>query len=109
MKQTKDILTQLEVQYNNIEYYQILIDKIENNVNDNPDIAIESCKALLEGLSKFIWNQVDAAYDSQVADKMDFHPLVRKSMNKLAELNEDIEIDFVNKINKLIVSIGDKK
>ncbi|WP_298506921.1 abortive infection family protein [uncultured Maribacter sp.] len=107
MKQTKDILEQLEAEYSNIDYYNIIIDKIENNVNDNPDIAIESCKALLEGISKFIWNQVDSAYDSAVADKMDFHPLVRKSMNKLAEFNEDIEIDFVNKINKLIVSIGE--
>lgn len=107
MKQTRDILKQLQEDYSNIDYYNIVIDKIENNVNENPDIAIESCKSLLEGLSKFIWNQVDGAYDPIVADKMDFHPLVRKSMNKLAELNEDIEIDFVNKINKLIVSIGE--
>ena len=107
MKQSRDILRQLEKEYSNIDYYTIIIDKIENNVNENPDIAIESCKALLEGISKFIWNQVDSAYDSTVADKMDFHPLVRQSMNKLAELNEDIEIDFVNKINKLIVSIGE--
>ncbi|WP_109438537.1 abortive infection family protein [Aquimarina sp. AU119] len=107
MRQTKDILEQLESEYSNIDYYNIIIDKIENNVNDNPDIAIESCKALLEGISKFIWNQVDSTYDSAIADKMDFHPLVRKSMNKLAEFNEDIEIDFVNKINKLIVSIGE--
>lgn len=107
MKQTATILKQLEERYNNIEYYNLLVSKIERNVNENPDIAIESCKALLEGLAKFIWNQVDSTYDSVAADKMDFHPLVRQSMNKLAELNEDIEIDFVNKVNKLIVSIGE--
>lgn len=107
MKQTKVILKKLEAEYSNIDYYTIIIDKIENNVNDNPDIAIESCKALLEGLSKFIWNQVDSAYDSAKADKMAFHVLVRESMNKLADLNKDIELDFVNKVNKLIVSIGE--
>lgn len=107
MKQTKEILRALEVQYNNIDYYQTIIQKIEENIESHPDICIESCKALLEGLSKFIWKQIDLSYDALVADKMDFHPVVRQAMTKLADLNEDIELDFVNKVNKLIVSIGE--
>ncbi|BBE20666.1 hypothetical protein AQPE_4860 [Aquipluma nitroreducens] len=107
MRQTKEILTQLENRYINIDYYYTIIEKIEENVNLNPDIAIESCKALLEGLSKFIWKQIDNSYDSVVADKMDFHPLVRQAVTKLGDFNEDIEVDFVNKVNKLIVSIGE--
>lgn len=107
MKQTKDILKALESRYTNIDYYQTIIQKIEENVESHPDICIESCKALLEGLSKFIWKQIDLSYDALVADKMDFHPVVRQAMTKLADLNEDIELDFVNKVNKLIVSIGE--
>ena len=107
MKQTKDILKSLESRYTNIDYYQTIIQKIEENVDSHPDICIESCKALLEGLSKFIWKQIDLSYDALVADKMDFHPVVRQAMTKLADYNEDIELDFVNKVNKLIVSIGD--
>lgn len=107
MKQTIDILKALESRYTNIDYYQTIIQKIEENVESHPDISIESCKALLEGLSKFIWKQIDQTYDALVADKMDFHPVVRQAMTKLADLNEDIELDFVNKLNKLIVSIGE--
>lgn len=107
MKQTKDILKALESRYTNIDYYQTIIQKIEENVESHPDICIESCKALLEGLSKFIWKQIDLSYDALVADKMDFHPVVRQAMTKLADYNEDIELDFVNKVNKLIVSIGE--
>lgn len=107
MRQTKDILKALESRYTNIDYYQTIIQKIEENVESHPDISIESCKALLEGLSKFIWKQIDLSYDALVADKMDFHPVVRQAMTKLADLNEDIELDFVNKLNKLIVSIGE--
>ncbi len=107
MKQTKEILNILESRYNNIDYYQTIIQKIEENVESHPDICIESCKALLEGLSKFIWKQIDITYDALVADKMDFHPVVRQAMTKLADFNEDIELDFVNKVNKLIVSIGE--
>ena len=107
MKQTKEILSQLKNQYTNIDYYNIIIEKIEENVNSNPDIAIESCKSLLEGISKFILKQIDAAYDPVAIDKIDFQPLVKHSMTKLALLNQDIEIDFINKANKLIVSIGE--
>jgi hypothetical protein len=107
MKQTKEILNRLENQYSNIDYYYTIIEKIEENVNTNPDIAIESCKALLEGMSKFIWKQIDNSYDPMVIDKMDFQPLVKQAVSKLGEFNEDIEVDFVNKVNKLIVSIGE--
>lgn len=107
MKQTKEILIALESRYINIDYYQTIIQKIEENVESHPDMCIESCKALLEGLSKFIWKQIDLSYDALVADRMDFHPVVRQAMTKLADYNEDIELDFVNKVNKLIVSIGE--
>lgn len=107
MKQTKEILSQLKSQYTNIDYYNIIVEKIEENVNSNPDIAIESCKALLEGISKFILKQIDPSYDPAVVDKTDFHPLVKQSMFKLAEYNEDVEVDFINKVNKLIVCVGE--
>lgn len=107
MRQTRDILKQLESKYSNIDYYNIIVEKIEGNVDVNPDIAIESCKSLLEGLSKFIWKQIDVSYDAVTVDKMDFHPLVRQAVYKLSSFNEDLEVDFVNKLNKLIVSIGE--
>jgi hypothetical protein len=107
MKQTKEILNRLESQYSNIDYYYTIVEKIEENVNSNPDIAIESCKSLLEGLSKFIWKQIDSTYDAIKVDKMDFQPLFKQSVTKFSELNEDLEDDFIYKANKLIVSIGD--
>lgn len=107
MEQTKAVLNRLENQYSNIDYYYTIIEKIEENVNSNPDITIESCKSLLEGLSKFILKQIDTNYDALVIDKTDFQPLVKQSMMKLSQFNDDIEIDFINKANKLIVSIGE--
>jgi hypothetical protein len=106
MKQTKEILRDLEARFRNIDYYQILVQKIEKNVNDHPDIAIEGCKALIEGMSKFIWRQIDLGYDTDVVDKMDFQPLFKTAMNRLSAQNSDLEVDFIEKANKLIVSIG---
>lgn len=107
MKHTKEILNQLKDQYTNIDYYNIIIEKIEENVNTNPDISIECCKSLLEGVSKFILKQIDTSYDPFVADKTDFHPLVKQAMFKLSQYNEDVEVDFINKVNKLIVCVGE--
>ncbi|HEY5591943.1 MAG TPA: abortive infection family protein [Paludibacter sp.] len=107
MKQTKEVLNRLENQYSNIDYYYTIVEKIEENVDSNPDITIECCKALLEGLSKFILKQIDVSYDALIIDKTDFQPLVKQSMLKLSQYNEDLEIDFINKANKLIVSIGE--
>jgi hypothetical protein len=78
MKHTREILKKLESYYLNIDYYYAIIDVIEGNADLNPDISIESCKALLEGLSKFIWRQIDKSYDAATADKMDFQQIVWK-------------------------------
>lgn len=105
MKQTKEILRQLEERFQNIDYYQILIQKIEDHVDAHPDIAIESCKSLIEGLAKFIWRQIDSGYDTVAVDKQDFQPIFKTAMVKLAALNSDLEYDFIDKANKVIVSI----
>jgi hypothetical protein len=68
MKQTKNILKQLESQYFNIEYYHTIVNKIEENVDSNPDIAIESCKSLFEGLGKFIILNIDKSLNFATID-----------------------------------------
>jgi hypothetical protein len=107
MKQTKEILTQLESIYTNIDYYHLIVEKIEDNVDKSPDISIESCKSLIEGLSKFILRQLDTTYDSSLIDKLDFHPLFKKSFGKLSEYCEFIEEDFINRLCSLIHLIGE--
>lgn len=107
MKQTREILEQLEKQYFNIDYYYKIVEKIEENVNTHPDISIECCKSLIEGLSKFILKQIEQTYDEIAIDGLNFQLLVKKSLFELSKYNEDIEIDFINKANKLIVSIGE--
>ena len=107
MKQTKEILSHLEKSYSNIDYYYTIVEKIENNVNNRPDVSIESCKSLIEGISKFIWRQLDNGYDNIRVDKKDFPDIFKKSIAMLALHSEIIEEDFVRRSCALIQAIGE--
>lgn len=107
MRQTKDILIRLEKGYSNIDYYQLIVEEIEKNVETHPDISIESCKALTEGVSKFIWRQLDSSYDSVKVDKMDFPDIFKKSIAILSLNSDLIETDFVKRASALIQTIAE--
>jgi hypothetical protein len=109
MRQTKDILKTLENRYTNIDYYQTIIQKIEENVEIHPDICIESCKALLEGLSKFIWQQLDSNYDFTKVEKgeIKLQELFKSSLKKLSNKCELFEEDFVNRVGSIIHLLGE--
>ncbi len=105
MKQTKEILGHLEGKYKSIGYYYTVIDIIESKVESNPDISIESCKSLLEGISKFILGQLDDAYDDK--KKTDFPRLFRTSLNNISEHCDMMEQDFVLRACTMIEFIGE--
>lgn len=109
MKQTTDILKALESRYTNIDYYQTIIQKIEENVESHPDICIESCKALLEGLSKFIWQQLDNSYDSIRVEKGEYklQELFKCSLRQLSNKCELFEEDFINRTGSIIHLLGE--
>lgn len=52
MKLTKQAINESTNQIDGIEGYYLLINNIEENIEANPDIAIEVCKSLIEGLCK---------------------------------------------------------
>lgn len=107
MKLTKEVLAKLEITYKNIDYYYSIIDVIETKVEVAPDISIESCKSLIEGISKFTLRQLDIKYNSSEVDGLDFHKLFKRSISNLAIHCEDIESDFVLRSNSLIHLIGE--
>lgn len=106
MQLVKKTFDEAKKKYEDISYYEILVDKIEKNINSNPDIAIESCKSLIEGLSKFFLKELDNTYKSDDIDDLDFSPLFKKALMALSEHNQDIEVDFLNRSGSLIHSIG---
>jgi hypothetical protein len=105
MKQTKEILTRLEKNYSNIDYYHLIVEKIEKNADQNPDISIESCKSLIEGISKFILKQLDNSYDPKKF--IDLQPLFKKALAAIAAFNKTMEEDFTNRTGAVVHLIGE--
>jgi hypothetical protein len=93
--------------YKYFEYYEEIISTIEKHVVSNPDIAIESCKSLVEGVSKTILKTLDLTLNDIEINKFDFQPLFKKAMSALADKHETFEQDFVNRSNALIHLLGE--
>lgn len=106
MKLTRDILKQLEPHFLNIEYYYTIIDKIEENVRSNPDIAIESCKSLFEGLGKFIILNIDKSLNFTVVDGFKYKRAITKAVELLEKEDESFESDFSKSLLRSLENLG---
>lgn len=106
MKLTREILKQLEPHFLNIEYYYTIIDKIEENVQSNPDIAIESCKSLFEGLGKFIILNIDQSLNFTVVDGFKYKRAITKAVELLEKEDKSFESDFSKSLLKSLENLG---
>lgn len=105
----KSVRTLIETNYKrfaDFAYYQNIIEVIEQNVDSQPDICIETCKSLIEGVSKTILKALDPTISDAQIKKLDVMPLFKKAANKLAEFDNEIEPDFVNRSGSLIENFG---
>lgn len=70
--------------------YYFLVDKIEKYIDDMPDIAIECCKSLFEGLSKNILLKLTKKFDSNHVNNMPVDTVVN---NMFIELSNKLKFD----------------
>lgn len=77
---------------NNDEFrdYYFLVDKVEKYIDDMPDISIECCKSLFEGLSKNILLKLTKKFDSNHVNSMPVETVVN---NMLIELSNNLKLD----------------
>lgn len=70
------------IKRHNLEYYHSHLDLIETYIEEKPDISIETCKAVIEGISKL---SLHILLQKPLADqnKEDFTPLCRRALNEL--------------------------
>lgn len=106
MKSVRTLLETNYKRYEHLVYYQNIIDVIEQNVASQPDICIESCKSLIEGVSKTILKALDPTINDAEMKALDVMPLFKKAAKKLAEFDNEIESDFVNRSGSLIENFG---
>lgn len=86
----------------NLVDYLKLISVIEEKIDSEPDIAIEICKSLIEGVSKTIILYLDKSESRATLKKLDFQPIVKKAFETLSIFDPEFEVDFVRRIASLI-------
>lgn len=101
MSLTRDIIQTNKSRHADFLYYERIIEKVENNFQKNPDIAIESAKALIEGISKTILLKLDVAQTKAKVNSMDFPALFKKACSNIGTHTE-FEEDFINRASSLI-------
>lgn len=84
------------------ENYIKLVKVIEVNTDSEPDIAIETCKSLVEGVSKTIILYLDKSESRSTLKKLDFQPIVKKAFEAISNFDPEFEVDFVRRIASLI-------
>ncbi len=101
MKLTKQIIQDNKFSYPAFEDYYRVIEVIEEKLEQSPDMSIESCKALVEGVSKTIINNLE----SEEKHKKDAHDLLKQALDTM-EKHVFIERDFIRKTGSLILGIA---
>jgi hypothetical protein len=111
MERVKLLLQQYKHTYSDFEYYHLHIEKIENNKSKNPDIAIESCKSLIEGVSKSVLNRLDISFDekkeSSGKNPRSVQWFFKKALEKIADKSEEFEASFVSSSGQIINIISE--
>ncbi len=83
MNKTRQIISDNKIEFPEFGYYHNIIDKIEENIIKMPDIAIECCKSLVEGISKTILIKLGISY-SEVGRNIDSpKDLLKKVLNSI--------------------------
>lgn len=77
-----------------VSYYVDLVDTIERYVKEKPDISIETCKALLEGLSKLILGELEQTPESYFQD-IKLSKLFKEARNCLSKKISKYPIEVI--------------
>ena len=106
MTLTEQLINDCPARFSDFDYYYVILEKITENEYSNPDIAIESCKSLLEGLAKSILKHTDKSYIEGKSSTADLSPLFKKAINALAERGANIEEQFTKATGNIIHQMG---
>jgi hypothetical protein len=93
MNLTRQIINEKKGQYPEFEYYISLIEVIEEKFTISPDMTIETCKSLVEGIAKTILNNLD----SNIEHSKDAHDVFRQALDVI-EKKTFIEIKYIRRV-----------
>ncbi len=94
------------VKRHNLEYYYSHLTLIEGYIEEKPDISIETCKALIEGISKLALHllaqePIDSHKDADVSN------LFKRALSELQKGRGYSDVDLVRRLGTVVHYIGE--
>ena len=107
MEKTRKIIQDnLEI-FPEFYYYFTILDEINENIRNNPDISIESCKSLVEGISRKILDYVDIDYLEEGRQIDSPKMLIKKVMDFFVLYDPNLHEGYVSLVADLIKELSD--
>lgn len=106
MRTAADIIIQNADRFPEFRYYLPIMKKAERNLLNQPDICIETCKSLLEGISKSIIERLDQTAIRAELDEKKVGPLIKQATRLLKQADNVIEDDFVSRCASLAYALA---
>lgn len=101
MEHTKKIINDNNEKFLEFDYYFTQIESINSNLEQKPNISIESCKALIEWICKSITKRLDITKTDKELKDMALNVLYSTTIKKLWE-QTDIDLDYIKHLGNLI-------
>ena len=106
MEKTDAIIRANLESFKEFKYYFLHLDKINKNIETNPDVTIEICKSLIEGVSKSILNRLDNTFDEKKAtsgrSSKSVQQLFKMALEKIEDQNYDFEAGYIHSSGQII-------
>jgi hypothetical protein len=106
MLHCRDIIKSYKSTHEDFVYYESIIEKVEENIETNPDISIESCKSLIEGISKTILLRLDVTQTQIKVDKLEFPDLYKQTCWAM-QRHSQIEVDYIHRTSAMIQRLAE--
>jgi hypothetical protein len=91
-----------------LRYYIAIIEKAGRNEVQHPDICIECCASLFQGVSKTIVNRLDPPTDRKAFDNSPIGWQVKRALQCLAVEDGGVtELDFPRRVESLVQIVGE--
>ena len=107
MQTLRELIERHSKENSEFRYYIKHIDEAEANEILHPDITIECCTALFQGISKTIVNRLNPPEDAKAFADSSVQSQVRAALKCLAVGDDIIEIDFPRRAESLVQIIGE--
>jgi len=103
MDLTKNSISKYQSDIIGLNQYLLVVKEIEDNKVLNPDISIDSCKSLIEGLCKKALSLISDEYNTNKSFKKQcekFDKLLDNTFNKV--FKEAFEVDLIKSFSKIL-------